>query len=394
MYSKQQQPDAVPNGNIFYPGNASNAILRILALRDSLFILKTDGVFVLTGTSPADFTIYTLDNTVFLTAPDTAVALNNCVYALTTQGVAQITDSGVSIISRSIEDQLNQVTGTVGTANVSQYAFGIAYESERQYILYVPQSASDTSATIAYVYNYFTRSWVTAARSQFCGYVLSTDNKLYMGNALNSSVVQERKNYSYTDYTDESVNVSIVSTSGKTITLVNAGNVVVGDILYQSQSVASQVTGINIGTNVITVANTLTWANGSTQLLKSIPCTLQWVASSGQNPGMLKQYSEGLLIFRASPFINAQMNYLSDISSSFESVPITGFSPLGWGLFSWGGILWGGVVRPQTIRTFVPRNKQKCTLITPQFFCQSGWSNFQLEGISLQFRPISSRTSR
>jgi hypothetical protein len=394
MYSKQQQPEAVPALNIYYPGSANKKILRIIALRDSLFILKEDGIFRLTGTSPASFTIDTLDNTVFLVAPDSAVALNNCVYALTSQGVAQITDSGVSIISRPIEDQINTIVGTVGLTALAAYSFGVAYESERQYILYVPQTTTDTAGKIAYIYNYFTKTWVTEARTAYCGWVLSTDNKRYMGNAALNSVSQERKSYTYTDYTDEAITVSIVSSSGTTVNLVDASTVSVGDILYQSMSIAAQVTAINVGLNYVTVNNALTWATGSTSLLKSIPCTIQWVPSSGQNPGMLKQYSEGVLLFRASPFITATMSYLSDIVGSYQSVTLTGFSPLGWGLFSWGNQPWGGAVRPQPLRHYLPRDMQRCTLLTPQFFCQSGWSNFLLEGLSLQYRVLSSRTSR
>ena len=392
MYSKQQEPEAVPAENIFYPGSASAPILRILALRDSLFILKTDGVFLLTGTSPADFSIITLDNTVFITVPDSAVALNNCVYALTTQGVAQITDTGVDVISRPIEDQLNELVGSVGATTMSQCCFGIGYESERSYILFVPQTEGATYSTLAYVYNYFTKTWVTWERSQYGGYVLSTDNKIYMANALYSSVVQERKNYNYTDYTDESFAISISSSSGTTVTLADASSVSVGDIIYQSSSLASQVTAINIGLSQVTVENSLTWATGSTQLLKSIPCTIQWLPNTGSNPGMLKQFSEGVLIFRAIPFISAVMQYYSDISSSFDGIPLSGNSPLGWGYFAWGSGPWGGGTFPATLRHYVPRNKQKCTLLTPQFFCQSGWSNFMLEGLSIQFRIISSRT--
>lgn len=394
MYSKQQQPESVPALNIFYPGSANAAILRILPLRDSLFILKADGVFRLSGSGPQNFSIDTLDNTVFITAPDSAVALNNCVYALTTQGVAQITDSGVSIISRPIEDQLNSIVGSVGAANMAKFSFGVAYESERQYKLWVPQTSTDTSATVAYVYNYFTKSWVTEARSQFCGYVLSTDNKLYLGNALTSQVVQERKSYTFTDYTDESVAVTITSSVGVTVNLSDVSKIAIGDVLYQSQAISGTVISINANSNSVTVNNAVAWANGAAQCLKAIPCTLQWATSSGQNPGLLKQYSEGVLLFRASPFISATVSYLSDVSSSFDSVSLAGFSGRGWGFFGWGQALWGGVSRSQPIRHYIPRDKQRCTLLTPQFYCQNGWSNFQLEGLSLQYRNISGRTSR
>ncbi len=391
MYSKQGQPEGVPALNIFYPGSASAQGYRIIALRDSLFILKSDGVFRLSGTSPADFTIDTLDNTVFITVPDSAVALNNCVYAMTTQGVAQITDSGVSVISRPIEDQLNQIVGTVGNTNMSKYAFGIAYESDRKYFLYTPQASNDTSATVGYVYNYFTKTWVTVARSQYCGYVFSVDNKLYLGNTASNSVSQERKNYTYTDYTDESVGITITASSGITITLSSAANVSAGDIITQSTS-SGQV--LSIAGNVVTLNTSNTWSNASASCLKSFLCTMQWVPTAGQNPGMLKQYSEGLLVFRQSQFTSATMSYLSDIKPVFEPVPFVGIDGLGWGLSVWGSTIWGGVVTPGTSRHYIPRDMQRCTLLTPQFTMQSGWSTFLLEGLSLQYRTISPRTSR
>lgn len=393
MYSKQGEPEAVPPLNIFYPGSASAQGYRILALRDSLFILKADGVFRLSGTSPADFVIDTLDNTVFLTAPDSAVALNNCVYALTTQGVAQITDSGVSIISRPVEDELNQIVGTVGPTNMAKYAFGIAYESDRKYFLYTPQNSNDTAADIGYCYNYFTKTWVNVNRTQYCGYVLSADNRLYLSNVSSNSVSQERKDYAYTDYTDESTTVTVVSSAGPTVFLSTVTSVSAGDILTQSTAITGQVLSVNASSNSVLLNNTSAWAAGAATLLKSFACTIEWVPTAGQNPGMLKQYSEGLLIFRSSPFTAASISYLSDVSNVFSTVPFSGFDSLGWGLFTWGST-WGSITSPGVSRHYIPRDKQRCTILTPEFSIQSGWSNFQLEGLSLQYRTLSSRTSR
>lgn len=391
MYSKQGEPEGVPALNIFYPGSASAQGYRIIALRDSLLILKADGVFRLSGTSPADFVIDTLDNTVFLTVPDSAVALNNCVYAMTTQGVAQITDSGVSIISRPVEDQLNEIVGTVGSADMAKYAFGIAYESDRKYFFYTPTASNSTSATTGYVYNYFTKTWVTVARSQFCGYVFSVDNKLYLGNVASDTVSQERKNYNYTDYTDESVSITIVSSSGESVVLSSSVNVSVGDIITQG-TLSGQVQSIS--GNTVTLNTTAAWSAASAICLRSFACTMQWVPTAGQNPGMLKQYSEGLLVFRESQFISATMSYLSDIIPVFEPITFAGLDGLGWGLSIWGSSIWGGVVTPGTSRHYIPRDMQRCTLLTPQFSMQSGWSTFLLEGLSLQYRTISPRTTR
>lgn len=392
MYSEPQEPEAVPSLNIFYVGSASYPILRIISLRDSLFILKTDGVFRLTGTDPSNFSIDTLDNTVFLTSPNSAVALGNCVYCLTTQGVVQITDTGVTVISRPIEDQLNQITGTIGTS--LSLAFGISYESERSYILFLPQVSGSSSCTIAYVYNYFTKTWVTWNRTQLAGFVPQFDKKIYLANSLTSDVSQERKNYTFTDYSDESLPISITSFSGTTVTLASVSNVTVGDIIYQSSSNSAIVLSINIGLSTVTVSTAITWTIGATQLLQAVACTLQWLVNSGQNAGMIKHFSEGTLIFKSAQFNNAQINYFSDISGSFDSIPFNGSSPLGWGLFTWGSGLWGGGVNSSVVRHYIPRDKQRSSLLTPQFFCRNAWGSFKLEGLSLQYNEVSSRGMR
>jgi hypothetical protein len=393
MYSKSQQPESVPALNIFYPGSQSYQILRMIPLRDSLFILKEDGVFRLTGTDPSNFAIDTIDNTVFLTAPNSAVALGNCVYALTTQGVVQITDTGVTVISRQIEDQLNQITGTVGsTINI---AFGVSYESERSYLLFLPQVSGSTYCNVAYVYNYFTKTWVTWNRNQLAGVVLKSDNKVYLANATTTDVSQERKDFTYTDYCDEALSINITSYTNYNISVSDASHVNVGDIVYQNSATFSLVESINYGLNIITVKDLITWSTGSTQLLQGIECTVQWLPQSGQNPGMLKHFSEGSLIFKQVNFTQANINYNSDLVGSFNEILISGSSPLGWGLFQWGtGQLWGGVSNTSLIRHYIPRDSQRCTLLTPQFYCRNAYGNFQLQGLSLQFNPISSRSSR
>lgn len=163
MFSKSLEPESVPAENIFYVGSASFEIDRIVALRDALFILKRDGVFILTGSYP-NFSVTTLDNTVFINAPQTAVPLGNTVFALTTQGAVQISDTGVSIISRPIEDELNSIVQSVGQD--LSLAFGIAYESDRSYYLYLPETSASTSCSLAYVYNYLTKTWVEHSRNQ------------------------------------------------------------------------------------------------------------------------------------------------------------------------------------------------------------------------------------
>jgi len=80
-YSKFQQPEAVPIVNYFDVGPKDKAILRILPLRDSLFVLKEDGVYRVSGEGgTVGFNLALFDNTLFVVAHDSAVVLNNQVF--------------------------------------------------------------------------------------------------------------------------------------------------------------------------------------------------------------------------------------------------------------------------------------------------------------------------
>lgn len=393
MYSKQQQPDAVPSVNILYVGSASKKVLRILALRDSLFILKEDGIFRCTGSDPTTFTISLVDNTAILLAPESAATLSNQIYALTTQGVVAISDTGVEVMSRPIEDKLVSLFGNALTP-LQYYSFGVGYESEREYILWTVSASSDTYATQAFVYNIFTKAWTRWTRSQGPGLILAGDNKLYVTDPTTNYINQERKNEDYTDFMDESLSVTFVSASQYNVTVVDATGAAVGDLLYQSNAISSLITAVDSINSIITVTDLLTWdALAPTFVNKSIDCLIEWVPNpaNGQ-PGYLKQWSEAILQFKQSGYSNAYVNFYSEISTSLDSVPLTGIATGTWGKFAWGSIPWGGISQRRLVRTYVPLEKQRCGILSVQFKCQEAFSNFAVEGVALNFRYISSRT--
>ena len=393
MYSVQQQPDAVPTTNILYVGSASKKIIRVLALRDSLFILKEDGVFRCTGSGPSTFAIDLIDNTATILAPESAVTLSNQIFALTTQGVVSISDTGVEVMSRPIEDQLLTLFGSA-LVPLQYYSFGVGYESDREYILWTVSQATDTMATQAFVYNVFTKAWTRWSRTQGPGLILNADNKLYVTDPTTNYINQERKNLNYTDYIDESLPLTIVSSSGYNITVSDASFAVVGDMLYQSTSVASLITAVNIPTGVITTADNLPWSAGTAYINKAIACLLEWTPNpaNGQ-PGYLKQWSETALQFKTNSFTNAAINFYSEISTGIDSVPIIGTGNGTWGNFPWGSISWGGLASRRLQRTYVPLEKQRCGVLSVQFACQEAWASFALEGGAHSFRYISTRTS-
>lgn len=196
--------DAVPLGNYIPVGSANYAIKRILPLGDTLFIFKEEGVFTLSGDTPETFSVRAFPTPARIVAPESAVALGNAIYALTDQGVMVFTENGAQLVSRPIEGTLAEFyAGSEALKNTTAaVAFGVAYETEREYHLFLPSSDSDTYATQAYVYNYVTRAWTRWTLPATCGYVLPSDGLEYLGNAAANTVRVERKTRTASDYQD------------------------------------------------------------------------------------------------------------------------------------------------------------------------------------------------
>jgi len=235
-FSKYSQPEHVPIVNYIDIGPKDKEIIRIIGLRDSLFILKEEGIYRLSGDNSNNFSVTLFDNSVVITAPDSVSVLNNQIYALTTQGVITISETGVSVISRNIENILNQISNPNYT-NFKAATFSISSETDRAYILFTVNSIADTVATVAYRYNTFTQTWTSWEKNATSGVIHPTNNKIYLGVNDLLIIEEERKNLSRRDYADRQFLRSFLPNSvvGTRITISSASNTVVGDVLVQTQ---------------------------------------------------------------------------------------------------------------------------------------------------------------
>ena len=235
-FSKRSQPEAVPTVNYIDVGTQDGEIRRVLALRDNLFILKDDGIFVLSGTSAPDWSVRLLDNTKII-APDSAVVLNNQIYCLTEQGITRISDSGVGVISRGIENLIDKVTNQ--DFDFASNTFGIAYENDRAYFLFMPQTSVDNSSTQAFRYNIFEQTWTIHEYDAKCGHVMGRSNKLFLGNGDRNYVSRERKNDNRTDHSDRNFSgtISANGVSGSILQLSSLADIKPNDVIEQQQDV-------------------------------------------------------------------------------------------------------------------------------------------------------------
>jgi hypothetical protein len=382
-FSKLQQPEAVPILNYLDAGVATDPVIRIIPLRDSVFVLKAAAIYRIIGEDPTSLRISLFDNTVSLIATESAVEMNNQIYCYTDQGMCAVSDNGIQIISRQIEDQIQQ---SEILSNFQTLSFGVSYEVDRKYIFYCKKIETDTYPTHAYVFNFFTNAWTKYINNRSCG--ITFDNRLYMG-GVDGYIYKERKQLNSSDYVDDVYNVTINSISGNVITLASATNVTVNMVLSKGNiySVITEVNG-----NDVTVESGVGFTTGSAFVYEAIESTIQWSQNSIQNPGILKHFREVTMLFRTADFSSIELGFSSNFDPNPEYTEVSPLRSDQWGSFAWGSIPWGfgsGLAYP--IRTYIPLLKRRASWIFFKVRSKKAQSYFAIQGLSVQYENMSER---
>lgn len=238
-YSKINQPEAVPLLNYFDVGSEEKAILRIFPLRDSLFVFKEDGLFRVSG-EIAPFNLALFDSSCIMIAADSLGIANNLIYNWTTQGISAVSESGVDILSRNIDIDILKLASS-NFPDFKTITWGVGYDSDNSYTVYTNLDPSDTVATIGYRFSNLTNTWTTFDKTQTCGIINSTDDRMYMGAGDVNFIEQERKTFTRLDYADRQLMSSLAANSfangGAILKLPSTVGVESGDVLYQEQYV-------------------------------------------------------------------------------------------------------------------------------------------------------------
>jgi len=386
--SKIQEPDAVPILNDFSFGSDQSNIIRAIALRDTLFIMKDDGtVWKLTGEDLGTFVVSKFDDTISIYGPKTAVVFNNQVFAMSSQGIVAISDSGIAVKSWDIEDKIIKYLSTDQYASFKTNAFAIAYESERKYIFCDGELKT-------WVYNSFTNVWTNWDRVEDAGVVNPVDNKLYLANR-DGYIRKERKDYSQFDYADDSYAVTIVSSTGVATTTVEVSdttNVAVGQSLNQGDYMFSRITAVETG-GVLTVEDQFIWTDGAATVNDTIKCEMTWLPLYSDNPGMMKRFTELLVFFR-----DMNKNFTLTFKNNFdqatgEEVVITPtYTGNAYGALTYGeGVYGGGDSGSQEHRVFFPLGLQRALWALITFTTDRAFTKFSMNAASIIMNEYSQR---
>ncbi len=399
-FSKFQQPEAVPLGQYFDVGSKNFPIQRIIASGDTLFVFKQDGIFRIIGVDSDSFRLSALDNTAIINGPETAVSVNNQVVMLSSQGIVAVSDSGVQVLSRPIEDDLLTLTSdSYQTANNYRFtSFGVGYETERTYTLWIPATKTDDYPTVGFVYNFFTQAWTTWTLPRSCGVVSQRYDQLLMGVGGEDQTALERKEYDETDFADEEYAVTVNSVSGASLTLADASDVEVGYSIVQgaNDSVVTAVVG-----NVVTVAEAQAFTTGAATVYTPIPVYVEWQPISGKNPGVNKHFKEMTLFFKLATFDEIELEISNSFSRElafFNIVPPTNDVEGTFGSETWGGFEWGGSsgielreAGPAAIRTLIPLKSARALWVAFSLSLVQARRSLNMTGMSVIYDNMSTR---
>jgi hypothetical protein len=210
-YSLPGEPEAVSAASYIPVGTSGKAIRRIVPQRDRLLVFKDEGTYAIYGDFP--FQVSLIDDTVQILAPDSAVAIGSTVMVLTDDGIMAVTDGGIQMVSREIDSTLKPYLATPYRSTTATGVFGVSYESEKVFALFMPSLGITGYEAKAYVLGMETRAWTTWTylAPRLCGRVDPFTDAAYYGLTNSPYLVKDRNTSSTADYEDEA-NLPILST--------------------------------------------------------------------------------------------------------------------------------------------------------------------------------------
>ena len=380
-FSKPGIVDAVPDGYAIDAGADLYAITRIIALRDSIFVVKENGeIWRIVGEDPGSFSIRRFDSTARLYGARTAVVFSNQIYIYSDQGVASVSDAGVQIKAFNIENQLMQYLSSDLFPTFKADAHAVAYESGRKYVLFCPDRA--------WVFNVLTNSWTTwdtIGTASFHNYL---DDRIYYAKS-DFTIWRERKDYTPLDYCDGRTGTAVSAPSGFTATLTTLPTV--GQGVYQSNLKKAVV--VSLAGSVVTFDRIVSWDVGTAYIVSPIKCELKFAPLHMNNPGVMKRFREITAYFRD---MNSEFSvYFSTNFDPSENDQITvspAVATIGWGTFGWGMVPWGGnATTNQEKRVSWPLTKSRGLWGNVRLTTNRPFTSYTLNGVSVVFEQVSNK---
>ena len=161
-FSDLDEPESVPILNYFDVGTPGQPILALVPLRNALLVFKADGVWRITGSGPAAWSVEALDSTLRLVRPEAVSVLRNKAYAWCVGGFYEITDTGSrSLTAGRLDVELRGLAAYAASAGI--HATFVVTSLQRNLVLLgVPLSPVQNKVqrtTKIYAFHTVTEQW-------------------------------------------------------------------------------------------------------------------------------------------------------------------------------------------------------------------------------------------
>jgi hypothetical protein len=415
-FSKADEPEAVPAVNFIRVGSRNKAIQRIFALRDCLVILKEDGIFVLTGQVISDFNVSTLDATVFFNSDRTADKINNTVLALSNnQGLVQVTEKSVQIISRRVDDVVQPI---IGFTDLMRNSLGFGHESGRLYYLSINREVLGREIQ-TYLYNVLNNTW-TETDKTFYQMVIGPSLELYGSTVAEQNVIlKQRKTQTLLDFSNEFLNATALASDTVTanVTLSGTGSVAfvpaLGDVIVYNEVInrIQTIEDDGLGGYIVTFQSTTniptTGSPVDCIIYQGFESSIRMAPFHAGAVGREKQYSSMQLHLRQNSISELNITwggaYFGSSGEVDWSASVSGNTSSGWGFEPWGLFPWGladsirlqpGTTAGVIIRTWVTKFAARNTYIQANLTHRQACEQMLIQAMSYAVRGYSDRTTR
>lgn len=382
-------PEAVPVGNNAPVGADNASILAVAPTTYRAVVFKEDGIFTVSGEAP--FTIARISDAL-LVAPDSVGIVGDSVFALTDDGVVRIGDGAPENISMPVDFSMRNIIGTGDDADdLAVSAWGIGYSLGRQYLLWLPETATGaTSTPIAWVYSLQARGWTRYLIDATAGVVDPYTRRLTLARADANSLRYEARGTDGDAYDiSYSATVSVVSDDdfpagygfGFRVQTATA-EPRVGDVIIDSNGIEQLITAIDGGIfSLFGLAYFDPDGSGTFTLRRGIPARAVFNPLTAGQPAVEKLWGQATLLFRTLEHPSISFEATCELGETVGEATATQNT---WGSTEFGSDPWGNpqrrLVRVEPLPLEVA---QSCQLSVGFEACAAGYT-FELTGVAVQ----------
>lgn len=353
IISKENNPELIPYSGIKTPnvagpfnppkvGDPNKAIVACASTKDSVYLLKEDGVarvFIGFGTLvPTIEGINVFDNTTFCVSAGSVQVLNDSVLFLAQNGVHAISGNNIDKVSGQIETELKKAISQCRAVSKLDNIRSFANSAKGLYGLYIP---TGVTSYVTYVLNIQTMRWVKWSNT-FNGAAIDQDGRLttLMTDDSGNYVRQDRYTNGDPRAEIDQIDDEFVLTGAtnfdadfvRTITQTGLGDksyrLGSKQVYYKAGSTVYPVTLARTDANtvIVTFSTLPTAFSTSDSIVVGVNIMLEFKPFTNNNPSTLKMFS-GFHTHTEESVLDLSVSFRTEARSTFSVVKTFSVSP-------------------------------------------------------------------